>query len=163
MSTYELVVEREPTVKVTTFGRLWRRTTVSDAPPGRTLLCYTLEDAIREIAGVPVEQWKVAGETAIPAGRYRLTFEDSPRFGPDTLTVNDVPGFTGIRIHAGNDDADTHGCLLVGSAIQRDPAGDGGNVLHSVVALRVLQATVQAAIEDGLEVWITYVNPGTPV
>ena len=77
-------------------------------------LCYTLEDTVREVPGVPVEQWKIKGETAIPAGIYRLSLENSNRFGPDTLTINDVSGFVAIRMHGGNTAADTEGCPLLG-------------------------------------------------
>lgn len=76
--------------------------------------CFTLEDEIREQDGVPVEKWKVKGETAIPRGIYDVVFQNSPRFGPDTLTLLKVPGFTHIRIHAGNTEKDTEGCILVG-------------------------------------------------
>lgn len=69
--------------------------------------CYTLEDAIRP-PGI-----KVKGCTAIPGGLYRLTLETSPRFGPDTPTILDVPNFIGIRVHGGNDPKDTEGCPLV--------------------------------------------------
>lgn len=76
--------------------------------------CFTLEDEVREEDGVPVEKWKVKGETAIPRGIYKVIFQDSPRFGPDTLTLLNVPGFTHIRIHSGNTEADTEGCIIVG-------------------------------------------------
>jgi Family of unknown function (DUF5675) len=154
MSTYELVCAREPTVGATTFGKLFRPSSL-----GPALECYVLEDVVRELPGVPVDRWKIKGQTAIPAGRYRVTLETSPRFGPGTITLHDVPGFAGIRVHAGNDDSDTEGCPLVGRGIQRDPTGDGGNLIESVVALRALQARIAAAIADGLEVFWTVVNP----
>jgi hypothetical protein len=76
--------------------------------------CFTLEDKVREIDGVPVEKWKIKGETAIPKGVYELVLEDSPKFGPETPTLKNVPGFTGVRIHSGNTAADTAGCIIVG-------------------------------------------------
>lgn len=79
--------------------------------------CFTLEDKVREENGVPVEKWKVKGETAIPQGVYNVVFEDSPRFGPQTLTLLKVPGFSAIRIHSGNTHRDTEGCILVGFRI----------------------------------------------
>ena len=77
-------------------------------------LCFTLEDVVREVVDQPVERWKIKGETAIPYGLYRLKFEDSPKFGPDTITLRDVPGFDYIRIHSGNTPNDTEGCIIVG-------------------------------------------------
>ncbi len=81
-------------------------------------LCYTLEDEFREV--------KVDKETRIPAGIYELKLrENSPLSNryrtryPDIhqgmIWLQAVPGFKYIYIHAGNDDDDTDGCMLVGS------------------------------------------------
>jgi len=105
--------------------------------------CETLEDPPREV--------KIPGMTGIPAGRYRISLEDSPRFGPNTITVNDVPGFTHIRIHAGNTANDTDGCPLVGQ--ERTET----TIIRSRQALAHLKPKIQKGLEDG-EVWLTIKN-----
>lgn len=67
----------------------------------------TLEDTVR--AGD-----KIPGQTAIPAGTYRLILSESKRFGRILPEILGVPGFTGVRIHAGNTAADSSGCVLIG-------------------------------------------------
>lgn len=74
-----------------------------------TFFCYTLEDEIREV--------KVPDETAIPAGSYTVSVNYSPKFKQFTPMIENVPGFSYIRIHTGNDDDDTSGCVLVGMAV----------------------------------------------
>lgn len=72
--------------------------------------CDTLEDTVRDLTKDP----KIPGATAIPAGTYRVSVTYSPKFGRDLPLVENVPYFTGIRIHRGNTAADTSGCILVG-------------------------------------------------
>lgn len=78
--------------------------------------CYTLEDAVRERKGEPVERWKIPGQTAIPAGTYGVVISMSGRFRKLLPLLIGVPGFDGVRIHTGNTANDTEGCILVGSA-----------------------------------------------
>ena len=92
-----LRVIREPSTAAATLGIL-----LIDG----VFTCWTLEDVVRPV--------KIPGETAIPAGRYDVRLSLSQRFQKVLPEILAVPGFTGIRIHAGNTQADTHGCLLVG-------------------------------------------------
>lgn len=144
-----LTLERRRRHPDCTVGELWL---------GSRRLCWTLEDPVREQYDPRTGTWlwdasfKRWGETAIPSGNYRVTLEDSPRFGPDTITINGVPDFAHIRIHAGNTANDTHGCPLVGLT-------DNGTWLgQSRDALAIVKRLVKEAIERGEEVFITVVN-----
>lgn len=109
-----------------------------------TYFCCTLEDAVRERPFVPVEEWKVKEQTAIPSGIYRMELQDSPHFGPDTPTLLAVPGYDHIRIHGGTTERDTEGCVLVGS---RQDRLDG--TLHGAkVAQKLGNAVVPPVLDE---------------
>lgn len=78
----------------------------------------TLEDTDRglnsDMSGSEIMSKKVYGKTAIPTGEYKVTLTKSLKFKKIMPYINDVKGFLGIRIHSGNDDSHTDGCLLVG-------------------------------------------------
>ena len=77
-------------------------------------LCYTLEDAIRP------RYLKIVDHTAIPSGHYPMIVSYSPRFKREMVEIKNVPNFLAIRIHGGNNEDDTSGCILVG-----ENRGDG--------------------------------------
>jgi hypothetical protein len=121
--------------------------------------CHTLEDEVREVPGQPVEAWKVKGATAIPAGQYVVALQDSARFGADTLTLLDVPGFQYIRMHAGNTANDTEGCVLLGMRATEASLVGG----TSRPAVNLVKSEVRAAIDRGEVVTIDIYNAGAVV
>lgn len=70
---------------------------------------YTLEDVYREK--------KVYGETCIEYGTYNVIVTMSNRFKVELPLLLNVKDFEGVRIHGGNTDRDTHGCILLGKKI----------------------------------------------
>ena len=127
-----LRVIREPSTVAATMGIL-----LIDG----VFTCWTLEDVVREV--------KIPGETAIPAGRYAVRLSLSQRFQKLLPEVLAVPGFTGIRIHAGNTQADTHGCVLVGRVRAVD------RVEESKLALMHVMEQLRRATTAGDPITIT--------
>ena len=127
-----LRVIREPSTAAATMGLL-----LIDG----VFACWTLEDVVRPV--------KIPGETAIPAGRYEVRLSLSQRFQKLLPEILAVPGFTGIRIHAGNTQADTAGCLLVG----RIRADD--RVEESKLALMHVMEQLRRATTAGDPITIT--------
>ena len=89
--------------------------------------CDTLEDTDRGLASTmtlgEINRRKVYGMTAIPTGTYDVLMTYSPKFASKSWAkpyngrlplLNNVQGFSGVRIHPGNTAADTQGCILVG-------------------------------------------------
>ena len=89
---------------------------------------------------------------AIPDGTYRVTIRWSQKHKRDVPHVEDVPGFEEIEIHIGNFPNDTKGCLLVGESRGEDFVG------NSAVAFKALFPKIQAAIDRGEVVTITYTS-----
>ena len=73
-------------------------------------ICYTLEDEYR---GKYINN-KMKHHTAIPCGSYKVIVNRSPKYNRKLPLILGVPGFSGVRIHGGNDVDDTSGCPLVG-------------------------------------------------
>ena len=88
---------------------------------------------------------KIPGQTAIPTGTYEVHLYDSPKHGPDTIELVDVPGFQHVQVHPGNSALDSERCLLFGLA--RDV--EDGMVARSRVACRWLRSEVIETIRAG--------------
>lgn len=132
----EMLLARNVEQKSRTLGRLYLNAFFE---------CFTVEDVVRrDDPSTPANEGaKVDGETAIPAGTYPVVLQDSPKFGPDTLTLLNVPGFDYIRMHSGNTEKDTEGCLVVGSTRTETGVGD------SRAALKALKAKVVPQLKAG--------------
>lgn len=116
-------------------------------------ICETLEDQDRGlVAGMSlwkISELKVKGETAIPIGRYQITWTYSPRFKKMLPLLNGVPGFEGIRIHSGNKAKDTEGCILCGRNTEV------GTVTNSRYWTNKVNSLIEAACKRKEEVTIT--------
>lgn len=117
-------------------------------------ICYTLEDCVREVPNGPVKNWKIPGQTAIPRGRYRVLKTMSQRFKRYTLHIMDVPGFAGIRIHAGNTAGDTEGCVLVGTGIADRSINGSQAITSSRDAVAKLEARLFPLLDDYQPIFI---------
>lgn len=110
------------------------------------LFCNSLEDTVRVIDANGAG--KIKGQTAIPAGRYRVVFNWSPKFGRNLPRLLDVPFFDGILIHPGNSTLETDGCILVGYNTE------AGRLTNSRDASDRLNVMVEDAQRHGEEIWI---------
>lgn len=78
--------------------------------------CFVLEDAF--------QTQKIYGQTRISAGIYPLrlrnfgsihaSYKKKFAFHKGTIEIANIPGFSDVLIHIGNDSGDTLGCPLVG-------------------------------------------------
>lgn len=108
--------------------------------------CWTLEDTDRRLEENP--DVKIEGETCIPRGTYKVIITYSNRFKRELPLLVDVPGFSGVRIHPGNTAADTHGCVLVGLAVDNDDS----RVNMSHITFDALWKQIEAAFDKGEDI-----------
>lgn len=134
-----ILVERTNQLLTCTIGSMF----INEA-----FVCFTLEDVDREVPGLPVEKWKIKDNTCIPQGVYDVKLTFSNRFQKVMPQIMDVPGFQGIRIHTGNTDRDTSGCILVGME------SSGESISKSKVAYDMLMKELQSAEDRGEPVTI---------
>ena len=121
------------------------RTTIGDLSIDGVFFCHTLEDKDRKLeAGGR----KIPERTAIPRGTYVVDITFSNRFKKYLPELLQVPQFTGIRIHAGNTDKDSEGCILVGDMV------DDYSIMNSRVTMNDLFDLLEAAKTRGEKIEI---------
>lgn len=111
------------------YDRRWKRAeyTISPLFVNGIRLCEVLEDTDRglnsNMSVAEIQRRKIAGRTAIPTGTYKVVLSVSPKFknrawakkyGGLVPEIQNVPGYSGIRIHPGTTAQDTDGCPIVG-------------------------------------------------
>ncbi len=127
----ELYLKREEN-QTKTFGRLYEE---------NIYLNETLEDKVRS-ASDPF----ILKETAIPYGRYRLIISFSNRFKKQMIQIINVRGSNilyhgvsvdacGLRLHGGNTEEDTLGCVLCGKTRTLEGIKDCKIVVDNLIKL----------------------------
>lgn len=101
--------------------------------------CYTLEDIEREV--------KIKSETAISKGTYKVIINKSNRFKRLLPLLLNVPNFEGIRIHSGNTNHDTEGCILVGTTRTKDFIGNSRVAFERLFKKMQLAKNITITIE----------------
>ena len=118
--------------------------------------CFILEDKDRGLNDtLTLEQIlrvKVYGKTAIPYGRYEIEWTMSARFKVFMPILLNVKGYAGIRIHKGNTEIDSLGCLLCGTRKKSNM------ITESTLATKNLYAKIEAVKKQGQRIYITIVR-----
>lgn len=123
---------------------------------------YTLEDQYHET--------KVPNDTRIPAGEYEILFRkvggmnDTYSFKykdihKGMLWLQNVKGFEYVLIHIGNTEADTKGCILVGSQVMNENnMNQARQIIGSKAAYYKIYPVVAAHLENGGKVKIKIIE-----
>jgi hypothetical protein len=118
--------------------------------------CFILEDKDRGLSDTmsleKIAGTKVYGKTCIPYGRYEIDWTMSARFKVMMPILLNVKGYSGIRIHKGNTEVDSLGCLLCGTRKKSNM------VTESTLATRNLYAKIENAKKQGQRIYITIVK-----
>lgn len=117
--------------------------------------CDTIEDVDRKLTSdmdiEQIKQIKVYGETAIPTGTYNVIINQSATFKKELPLLENVKGFSGIRIHTGNTQKDSLGCIIVGQNKVK------GQVINSKVTFNKLMPILKNAFDSGEKISITII------
>ena len=126
----EILIKRLTRTNISTIGELF--------VDGK-FECYTLEDVERQI--------KIKNETAIPKGKYKVVINMSNRFKKLMPQILNVPNFEGVRIHPGNTNHDTEGCILVGTTRSIDFIGNSRKAYEKLFLKRQTVKMINLTIE----------------
>ena len=126
---------------------LTARSTIGELHVDGKFECFTLEDAVRPV--------KIKGVTAIPAGAYEVVVNFSQRF-QRPLPLCSACRISMASVHAGNTDADTEGCLLVGKSKAADFIG-GSRAAFDALFPKIQHAAIREKI------FIEIAQPGDAV
>jgi hypothetical protein len=122
--------------------------TIGDLYTDGEYFCNTIEDKVRELPATcpDTPRWqschckeKVYTGTAIPAGTYKVTLGESPRFKRILPIIHHVPHFLGILLHTGNTEGHSAGCIIVGKNTVK------GKVLYSKATMAALMEKLEKA------------------
>lgn len=131
----KVLLERERVTDDGTLGRL----SIDGA-----FLAYSLEPGGDEDEHPP-----------IPAGHYTVIINESTRFKRRLPLIVNVPGRLGIRVHPGNTEQNTSGCVLLG--YQRS----GARLSESAAACTAFQHMIAHPLASHEDVAFDVIDPPT--
>jgi len=90
--------------------------------------------------------------SCIPTGIYQLGRVNSPKFGPATWEVKNVPNRSHILIHAGNTAHDVIGCLAVGMGVfgQLQGVSSSRKAIENLYLMMSNKITEEITIKEGI-------------
>lgn len=113
----------------------------------------TLEDKDRglrdDMNESTIKTIKVYGKTAIPTGTYNIIMSKSTKFADrvwgkkyngKVLEIQNVKGFSGVRIHPLNTAADSLGCIGVGKNTQKGMITQSTNYYYKLLDTYIIPA-----------------------
>lgn len=127
-----------------------KNTTLSHLYSNGIFLCYLLEDSIREK--------KIPGITCIPEGNYTLRLNQNagmntsyekryPSMHEGMIEICEIPNFSLVFIHIGNNHLETAGCPLSGRSFEYQN-GDY-SVIKSALAYEYVYPKVVEQLKKG--------------
>ncbi len=125
-------------------NRYTDKSTIGEMYIDGKLLCNTLEDKVRT--------FKIPKITAIDSGTYKVELTMSNRFKEVMPILLGVPNFTGIRIHRGNTDKNTEGCILVGLKRGNDIIYDSRKAFDKLMEILKDEKHIEIQIVDTIEI-----------
>lgn len=113
----------------------------------------TLEDKDRGLTSNMQEgeitMKKIYGKTAIPTGDYEISMTYSTKFcsrpwgkkyNGKVIQINNVKGFSGVRIHPGNTASESLGCIFPGRNLEKGKVLQSTNYYYKLVDTYILPA-----------------------
>nr|AKH46264.1 hypothetical protein [uncultured marine virus] len=109
---------------------------------------------------------KIKGETRISAGVYEIGLRKNTPMANEydskyadinhdgMIEILNVPNFTNIYLHIGNDEKDTDGCPLLNDNAYHDPLNGGGSGGKSTLAYKRIYPLIKSALDAGERVYI---------
>lgn len=147
---FKTLIDMELTLKRETFTE---ESTIGSLSIDGVFECFILEDKDRGLTdSMPLSEivaTKVYGVTAIPYGRYEVDWTLSNRFKIFMPILKNVKGYEGIRIHKGNTQIDSLGCLICGTRKRNNM------VTESTMATKKLYDKIESAKKQGKKIYIT--------
>lgn len=123
-------------------------------------IAFTMEGPYRDI--------KISGQTRIPAGKYRVIFNENETELTKRyrelfawfnwhLMLENVPNFMNVYFHVGNRASDTEGSILVGKQVS-GLGSEEAFLMNSRQGFQEVYLRISASLQEGKEVYLEIID-----